>query len=195
MELLETLKRFNWVDILFVIILLRTCYVAVKNGFPSEFFRLLGMLLAIYLSFHYYINFSDYINSFFIKKNLPPEHLTFITFAVLVVVGYLIFALLGRIVSRFIHLEAVPALNRWGSLILAIARSFLTVSLVIFIFVIAPGSYLKNSVANSYSGKRLFKIAPATYAWLWDSVMSKFRAEEKFNGSVLKVQPNLTKKK
>lgn len=194
MELLEILKRFNWVDIFFVIILLRTCYVSVKNGFPAEFFRLLGVILAIYLSFHYYINFSDYINSLTGKKNLSSEYLTFVSFLVLVIIGYLIFALLGRVVSRFVHLEAVPALNRWGSLILAIARSFLMVSLIIFIFVITPGSYFKNSVANSYSGKRLFKIAPATYTWVWDSVMSKFMAQEKFNDSVLKVQPNLTKK-
>jgi membrane protein required for colicin V production len=194
MALLETLKQFNWVDILFVILLLRTCYIAVKNGFPSEFFRLLGIILATYLSLHYYINFSDYINSFTGKKNAPPEYLTLITFLVLVVAGYLLFALLGRLVSRFIQLEAVPVLNKWGSFILAIVRSFLLVSLIIFIFVIAPGTYFKNSVANSYSGKRLFKIAPATYTWLWDSVMSKFMAQEKFNGSVLKVQPNLTKK-
>jgi uncharacterized membrane protein required for colicin V production len=194
MGLLETLKQFNWVDIFFVIVLLRACYVAVKNGFPAEFFKLLGVILATYLSLHYYINFSDYINSFTGKRNLPLEYLTFITFLVLVAAGFLLFALLGKLVSRFIHLEAVPVLNKWGSFILAIARSFLFVSLIIFIFVISPGTYFKNSVANSYSGKRLFKIAPATYTCLWDGVMSKFMAQEKFNGSVLKVQPNLTRK-
>lgn len=194
MELLETLKQFNWVDILFVIILLRTCYVAVKNGFPAEFFRFLGIILAIYLSFHYYINFSDYINSFTGKKNVSPEYLTFVTFLVLVVVGYLIFALLGRFISSFIHLEAVPVLNRWGSFLLGIARSFLVVSLIIFIFVIAPGSYFKTSVVNSYSGRRLFRIAPATYIWVWDSIMSKFMTHEKFNGSIFKASTNLTKK-
>jgi len=194
MALLNVLKQFNWVDIFFVIILIRTCYVAVKNGFPAELFRLLGIILAIYLSLHYYINFSDYIIGYAGAKNLPPEYLTFISFVVLVILGYLIFTLLGKVFSRFIKMEAIPNLNRWGSLILGIARSFLLVSLLIFIFVIAPTGYFRNSVNNSYSGKRLFKIAPAAYTWLWNSIMSKFRTQEKFNDAILKVQASPTEK-
>jgi hypothetical protein len=91
-------------------------------------------------------------------------------------------------------MEAVPNLNKWGSLILGIIRSFLLVSLLIFIFVIAPGSYFRNSVNNSYSGKRLFKIAPATYTWVWNSIMSKFQTQEKFNETILQIQTSLTEK-
>lgn len=66
-------------------------------------------------------------------------------------------------------------------------------SLIIFILLVAPSDYFRDSVNDSYSGKRLFKIAPITYAWLWSSVMSKFRAQEKFNETILQVQASLTK--
>jgi uncharacterized protein YpmS len=91
-------------------------------------------------------------------------------------------------------MEAVSNLNKWGSLILSVIRSFLLISLLIFIFVIAPTDYFRNSVNNSYSGKHLFTIAPTTYTWLWNSVMSKFRTQEKFNDAILKVQASPTEK-
>jgi len=194
MALLNVLKQFNWVDILFVILLIRICYVAIKNGFPVELFKFLGTVSAVYLSLHYYIIFPDYIVGRIGAKNIPLEYLTFFSFVGLAILGYLIFILLSKVFSRFIQLEAVPNLNKWGSFILGIIRSFLLVSLIIFIFVIAPTAYFINSVNNSYSGKRLFKIAPTTYTWLWDSIMSKFRTQEKFNDAILKVQTSLTGK-
>ena len=189
-SLLDILKQFNWVDIFFVVLLIRICYVSVKNGFPAELFKLLGTLLAVYLSLHYYIDLSGYITSYTNAKNLSLEYLTVISFAALAILGYFVFALLGKIFSRFLKMEAAPKLNKWGGLILGMARSFLLMSLIIFIFLVSSNQYLMHSVNNSYSGKRLFKIAPAAYTWLWDSVMSKFRAQEKFNSAVLEVHPN-----
>ena len=194
MSLLNILKQFNWVDVFFVILLIRICYVAIKNGFSVELFKLLGTLSAVYLSLHYYIIFSDDIVSRISEKFKPLEDLTFFSFIALAVLGYLIFMLLGKVFSRFIQMEAVPNLNKWGSLILSIIRSFLLVSLIIFVFVIAPTAYFRNSVSNSYSGKRLFKIAPATYTWVWNSIMSKFQTQEKFNETILQIQTSLTEK-
>jgi uncharacterized membrane protein required for colicin V production len=194
MALLNSLKQFNWVDIFFVILLIRICYVAIKNGFSVELFKLLGTVSAIYLSLHYYIIFPDYIVGRIGVKNIPLEYLTFFSFVSLATLGYLIFMLLRKVFSRFIHMEAVSNLNKWGSLILSVIRSFLLISLLIFIFVIAPTDYFRNSVNNSYSGKHLFTIAPTTYTWLWNSVMSKFRTQEKFNDAILKVQASPTEK-
>lgn len=194
MALLNILKQCNWVDVFFVILLIRICYVAIKNGFSVELFKLLGTISAAYLSLHYYIIFPDYIVGRIGGKFIPLEYLTFFSFVGLAILGYLIFILLSKVFSRFIQMEAVPNLNRWGSLILSIIRSFLLVSLIIFIFVIAPTAYFRNSVNNSYSGKRLFKIAPTTYTWLWNSIMSKFRTQEKFNETISEVQASLTQK-
>lgn len=194
MALLNILKQFNWVDIFFVILLIRICYVAIKNGFSVELFKLLGTLSAIYLSLHYYIIFSDYIVGRIGEKFIPLEYLTFLSSIALAILGYLIFMLLRKVFSRFIQMEAVPNLNKWGSLILSMMRSFLCVSLLIFILVIAPGGYFRNSLNNSYSGKRLFKIAPTTYTWLWNSIMSKFRTQEKFNETIFEFQTSLTEK-
>lgn len=193
--LLSTLKQFNWVDIFVVILLLRTTYIAMNNGFSIELFKLLGTVLATYLSLHYYLIFSDYIGSRIGVNNIPLAYLTSLIFVVLGLLGYLVFVVLRNVFYRFIKMEAVPNLNKWGGLIFGLARGALLVSLIIFILVTAPFGYLKDSVSSSYSGKRLFKIAPNVYSGLWKNIASKFITQEKFNQAILEVPRSLESEK
>ncbi len=101
------------------------------------------------------------------------------------------FSFLRRIFFKLVKMEAVSALNKWGGLVLGITRGFLFASLVIFIFVISGIGYLKKSVTVSYSGKAIFKIAPATYAWAFNGLVSKLVTGEKFNQSILDVEKDL----
>lgn len=186
--LLDILRQFNWVDIFLVILILRICYVATKFGLSAEIFKLAGTILAIYLSLHYYTVSSDWIKQRFGAENIPLEFLDFLIFLGLNIVGYLTFVLLRNLFYRFIKMEAMPGLNKWGGLVFGIARGSLTVSLVIFMLAISSIGYFKNSVHNSYSGSRIFKIAPATYSVVWNNLMSKFMPQEKFNNTILEVQ-------
>jgi membrane protein required for colicin V production len=185
--LLSVLKQFNWLDIFVVIIILRIGYIANKNGFSGELFKFLGTVLAIYLSLHYYIIFSDYIGSRIGVNNIPLEYLTSGLFIILAILGYIIFAILRKVFYRFIKMEAVPNLDRWGGLLLGLARGILVASLIMFILVTSPIGYLKDSVVGSYSGKYLFKIAPRVYGSLWNSIASKFVTREKFNKAILEI--------
>ncbi|MDD5238786.1 MAG: hypothetical protein PHU96_07520, partial [Candidatus Omnitrophica bacterium] len=71
-----------------------------------------------------------------------------------------------------------------GALILGVIRGFLFASLIICIFIISDSEYLNKSVMNSYSGKRVFKIAPATYTLLWNNLFSKFMPQEELNEAI-----------
>jgi len=184
--LLSTLKQFNWIDIFIVIIAIRICYVSLKSGFTVELFKFLGVVLAIYLSLHYYSDLADFIGARI--KKVPVGFLHLFAFVTLAIVGNLIFVLLRSIFYRFIHMEAVPQLNKWGGFVLGIARCILVVGLLIFILVIPKIGYLKKSVANSYSGKYFLRVAPNVYSGLWNNLISKFMPKEKFNQSVLDIQ-------
>ncbi|MDO8662558.1 MAG: CvpA family protein [Candidatus Omnitrophota bacterium] len=184
--LLNILKQINWVDILVLILVVRTCFIAAKCGFPIELFKFLGTLSAIYFSFHYFVILSDYISDWLaLGKRLPLEFLQFIIFVLLAIAGYAAFILLRSILYRFLKMEAVSSLNKWGGLILGIARGTFLASLIIFAMFISSIDYLRNSSKSSYSGKRLFMLAPDTYVWLWNSVVSKFAASEKLNDTII----------
>jgi hypothetical protein len=85
----------------------------------------------------------------------------------------------------------VPVLNKWGGLVLGILRGFLLAGLIIFMLAISTLTYLRNSAIKSYLGKGLFKVAPATYSWLWGNITSKFMTNEKFNKTILEVSEGL----
>lgn len=90
-------------------------------------------------------------------------------------------------------MEAVSTLNKWGSLLLGIARAMMLSSLIIFMLVISSAGYFKSSVKASYMSKHLFLIAPGTYSWLWKSVTSKFATSEKYNEAVVSINEELSK--
>jgi len=189
--LLTIIKQLNWVDIFVIILLIRTCYIATKNGFPAEFFKALGTALAVYLSAHYYIVLSNLLSKRIGQEKLPLEFLDFLCFFFLAILGYLALVLLREAFCRFIKIEAVPGLNKWGALLLGGARSVLLSSLIIVMLFISSIDYLKESVSSSYLGKRLFKITPAVYSRIWFGLTSKFMDKEKFNPAVSDLEKNL----
>jgi uncharacterized membrane protein required for colicin V production len=192
--LLNIISQLNWVDLVIIILLFRIGYIAIKNGLSVEIFKLLGTILAIYASLHYYTITSDYVRSLINKEEVPLEFLDFLSFSVLAILSYLAFVLLRSIFYRFIKMEAVPRLNKWGGFVLGLGRAFLLVGLVVFALVISSVTYLRNSAAGSYSGRRLFNVAPSAYSWLWNSIASKFMSGEKFNKAIAEVQENFAQK-
>lgn len=191
---LDTIRQFNWVDIFVVILLIRVCYIAVKTGLPVEFFKLLGTVLAIYLSLHYYTGLSDVISQRLGVKIISLDFLGGICAINLALLGYGIFIAMRFGFCRFIKVEAVPRLNKWGGFALSLIRAVLLIGLIIFILLVSSIDYLKSSVVNSYSGKYLFKSASNTYTWLWDNLMSKYMPGEKFNKNISELQGNIPKK-
>ncbi|RJP28248.1 MAG: CvpA family protein [Candidatus Omnitrophota bacterium] len=191
--LVESVKNFNWVDILCITLLFRICYIGFKNGFVVEVFKFFGAILAIFISCHYYTVISDSLVKRFGLKSVPLQFVDFIVFAVLVSLSYAISILLRELLSRFIKLEAVQTLNQWGGLALGIARAFLVTGIVVFMLFISSVSYLNNSVKNAFFGKSFINIAPNTYSWIWNNLMSKFLIQDEFNKTILEVQENLKK--
>ena len=182
--LYNVIKQINWVDIFIVIILFRVCYAAVNTGLPIEIFKILGTISAIFLSLHYYSYFAGFVQKFAGIKSVSVGFYSLSSFAILAILGYMVFLILRNFFSRLMSLETVTGLNRWLGLGLGIIRGFLLSGLLIFMLVISGSGYFKTSIKDSYSGKFVFKIAPATYGLLWKGVASKFIPGAKFNKDV-----------
>jgi len=189
---MSILQQFNYLDIIILIILFRICYIAVKAGIAIEFFKLLGVIFAIYIASHYYTSLSDLIRHQ-MPKTLPLEFADFIIFIFLVIAAYLAFVLLRITFYRFMKMEAAPKLNKYGGLILGLARGYFTIGLIIYVLIISSVTYLSSSVKHSYLGSRASSISAQTYNWMWGSIFSKFSPQEKSNSVVLEVMDNFNR--
>lgn len=192
--LLNTLKQFNWLDIFILIMIFRICYIAVKGGFTTEFFKFLGTLTAIYLAMHYSVFIADYTRGLLpAEAKIPLELINVLIFSTLSIMGYFLFVLLRHAFNNFVKIETVSSLNKWGGLIVGGYRSVLLVSLVSFALVVSGIYYFKNSVKHSYLGSRLSVVAADTYSWIWTSVSSKFITSEKEGSIVIDIKKELDK--
>ena len=188
--MIDIIKQFNWLDIAVIVLFLRVAFVALKSTLFKEFFKLLGTICAIYAGLQYYTALSDFIQGNFAvdKYHVGLDFLDFISCSILVIVGYSAFVVLRVAISRIFHMEPIPNIDRFGSMSLGLIRAFLFVSLLIFLLACSTISYIKRSIAVSYSGSYLINIAPKVYQGIWEAVGSKFMAHEKFNDTVLEVQ-------
>ena len=187
-NLLEFLRQFNWIDILVFAVFFRVSLVALKNGLPFESLKISGTFLALYLSLHYYVSLANSFISHSNSKNAPVILFGTISFLVLAFLGYSIFVLIRFVVCRFIKTEITPVLSKWGGFVLGLVRALLLSGILLFVLMMSGAVYFRKSIHNSLSGTSIVKVAPATYAWFWHKIMSKFMANEKFNGSVLDVK-------
>lgn len=188
------IAQSNFVDIVIIIITLRICYIAAVMGLVVEFFKLLGVLFATYISLHYYTSISDIIQRHFFSKEMPLEFMDFLVFVILAFLAYLGVIVLRSIFYRLIKLEATPKINKMSGFILGLGRAYFSVGLLVFILSISSVSYLNDSVKHSYLGSRAFSISPRSYNWIWNSIVSKFSPGEKLNPTVKEIIENFHKK-
>ena len=184
----DFVTRSNWVDIFVLIIVFRIGYNAMRTGIMIEIFKFGGVISSIYISSHYYTILSDFIKQRLPGEFMPLEILDFLSFIILLTLGYLIFVLLRSICRNFIKLDSPSIINRWTGLALGILRGYLISGIVIFAMVISSVAYLKNSSANSYFAKQLFQVQAGVYTWLWNNVGSKLMTSEKFNPTIEEVK-------
>jgi uncharacterized membrane protein required for colicin V production len=190
----ETIASFNFLDFVIIIVLFRICYIAAKMGLSIEMFKLPGVVFATYISLHYYTNLADYIYKRFLPKPMSLEFTDFVVFVLLLSAGYLGFVGLRSVLFRYVQLNAIPKINQAAGLILGVLRGFFIIGLIAFTMTISSVKYFTNMVKYSYLGSKAVTISPRTYDWLWNSIFSKFSAQEQYNATINEALDRLNEK-
>lgn len=159
---MDALTHINWVDILILIIVLRTSYVSFKEGLSHELFPLLGSIVMVVASIGYYSR----LGSFFTENiaKIPAELANFLAFIILVVVSGIIFKLFKILVDFVIKVEWNPSVERLGGGICGVFRAFVAASLILMILSMIPLPYLQKSIRDrSLTGRYVMGIGPYIY--------------------------------
>ena len=153
--------RFNWVDIIFVTLLIRISYIGFKNGFLSEFLRALGLLSAFIFSFNGYTSLSSFISRHTRWTGPEPDVISFIFIFVFILI---LFKIAGMAIKIFFGGENVSRVNKATGFLLGLGRGLLLIALVYTLLVNGPFAYLSRSAEQrSFSGQCVSGIAPFVY--------------------------------
>ena len=159
---MDIITRFNWVDILVLIIVFRISYVAFQDGLSHEIFPLIGTLGTAIIALHYYHNIALYLYQNAIK--LPVKALDFLSFILLLVSVGLIFKLLRTLSDKIINVTWHPLVEKGGGLLFGFMRSCIVASVILMILALMPLSYLQHSIRDrSMMGMHFLRIMPNIY--------------------------------
>ena len=72
--LTHLIKSINWIDAALFFLFLRMIFVGVKNGFICEFLKSLGIVIAVFVSLHFYSFLAVWVAQ---KAHCPWEYWDF----------------------------------------------------------------------------------------------------------------------
>ena len=181
----QILTQLNWIDILVIVTIITASYKGSQAGFSAEIFKLIGLILSIYLSLHYFSQASDLLTQYApVIGMIFADFFCFLTIAVL---AYLSMAILRGVFTKFVKAEATAVLDRWGGLFLGAAKGFLFISLLFLLFHLSSAPYLRNSLKKSRVGNSLTAIDVKVYEFIFNGLVSKFSPNEQLNQSIKEV--------
>ena len=156
------LSKINWVDILIVILILRTSYVSLKDGLSHEIFPLVGSICMVVLSLHYYTKIAAFLYS--LGFALPMNLLDLSGFILSAVAIGILFRFIKAVLDKIIKVSWHPLIEKFGGLLAGVIRGSVLTSTILIIIVLIPVPYLQWSVRDrSLTGIYFLRIGPAIY--------------------------------
>jgi hypothetical protein len=185
------IKSINWVDVGLALLFVRMIFAAVQNGFLSELFKLLGVVVAVFVSLHYY----SYIAAWLAQKtSFTWDYWDLTVFALLWLGVTLFFRLLsGGILFLFKAEANHPDFNKYAAGIVAVGRGILVCSMCIFLILLTRQAPLVRMTVHAYSYKIAGRAAVGTYSFLYTRLVQKLVQGEHYNTAAARVLPSLSK--
>lgn len=157
----EVFHRINWVDILVVILLFRTSYIGARTGLSEEIFRIIGILLGLFLSMKYSSALGTLLNT---NISLPQALVDSLTFFILILLSVLSLKLVSLGLTKIVKLAFAEAIDKWGGFVVGLFRGIMILSLLFTLFGITQVDYLVKSVEErSLSGLYIKQMASNVY--------------------------------
>jgi len=169
------------IDIFFLLLCLGIVYSAVSRGIVHEFFKLTGLLFAIFFAFHYYPLLGKSLENRVSVVN--ANYAQAVSFLVIFAGITIVFNLARLIVTFLFRREHIALAERWLSLCTGLIRAALTISVLFFLAHLA--GHGSDRLPRTISYKVFKTVAPHAYLALY-TVYSKFGPQATVNDAVQK---------
>lgn len=146
-------------DGIIIVILTLFAWKGFRNGLVKEVFRIVGLVLAVFLAFQYAEFAASVIDPLL---DVPAEVIPYIGFAVLFCVAFFGTQMAVYLLDRLIQLLMLSIPNRIFGLLFGLLKSSLLISIVL-IFLSGFGVPNNNTRNSSLLYKPVLIVAPASY--------------------------------
>lgn len=160
---MEIITKINWVDVIVVILLIRTSYVAFQDGLSHEIFPFLGSLSSLVISLYYFRKLATLMVH--ATGGLMPIGIAdFMAFVVIYAAVIILFKLIRAIFGKMVKVTWHPLIEKAGGLIVGMGKACIITSAVLIMLELIPLSYIKWSVRDrSMTGPYFLNIASNVY--------------------------------
>ena len=178
----------NWVDVALAAVLFRVIFVSVQSGFISEVFKFFAIIVAAFVSLHWYVYLAAMIHD---KTSLSMAVWEGIIFVLLNVLVLLVFWFIRMGIMMLFKAETThQGFDKYAAGFLGAGRAIFLGSLTIFALLLTHHEYIQRQALSSLGYKMVAKAVPNTYSFLYHRLVSKLFEGEKFNEDVFAVVAN-----
>jgi uncharacterized membrane protein required for colicin V production len=172
---------FNWVDVLFVILLLGTIYKGVRIGVGGQLLSLAGCFLILFAALNYYNFVSRIIFGFLLYKWARP--VSFFSIVVLIFAAVTLWEKAFSVADR----EELAPIERIGGAVIAALRAFIIFGIVSMFFLLLPFSFTRVTIAHkSRLGMFFVELDAKIYSAMTGHLgLSKKRPKEEIIGEFI----------
>ncbi len=179
--MMEFIRKLNGIDLLLILLAVRTFYSAMNGGFVAEFVKNLGVFVSVFAALHYYVKLAAYIGQN-IKFAVPVSQP--LAFVMIWLVVLFVFRYFREGLGMVFTVQTVSLVDRWGAAVISVVRFILTGSLILFLFLLAHEPYMEHLTRASFSQKYVLPVAPEVYRKITRGLVTKFYPDEKINQAV-----------
>ncbi len=166
----------GWVDLLFVIIIVRVYTDAKKSGMFVEFFKLIGLFISICVTMHYYSSLGEFFNKRFF---IPQEISDFFAFCLMSFGIYCLFVVVADSWFDILNFKLKAKLDRYLGLFFSYIRMYWLGGMAVFLVLLTGNIFIVKNTKNSLSFALCAQGPVATYKFVHHQFISSiFFAEE-----------------
>ncbi len=149
----------NLLDAIIILFIALFAWKGFRNGLVKEVFRIVGLVLAVFIAFQYADTAGSVIGALF---NIQEFYLPYIGFALLFIAAQIAVHAGIVILDKLIQLLLLSIPNRFFGSLFGVLKSSLVVS-IILIFFYGFGFPGREIQKESLFYKPMLKVAPASY--------------------------------
>lgn len=159
---MEIISKLNWIDILVIIIFLRTSYVSFHDGLSHQVLPLIGSAVSVVVSLYYYSKIALLMGGHLPAFGLRAMEL--VAFLAIVFIVGLVFRVIKFVLDKIIKVSWHPAIEKLGGLLTGLVKATVVVSIVLIAISLVPASYMQRSIKDrSLTGMWFLAVGPSIY--------------------------------